>query len=303
MRLQKLVTVFGIAGLLAVAVPLTAHADATTTVVTPDKMATNLADVANKPTSWFFYNDETDSIDSTIGSFVSGPATAPLGTGSAQVGVSGTQRRNLATYQFASTKLQDITELKFSTYNPSTGNGGSANRSAYLQFNVDFNGTDTWQRRLVFLPTDNGTVQQDTWKEWDAINNGNALWRYSGATWPVTGEPGTTAKTWNQILADYPNVQLRTTDSWLGMRVGEPYADGYTENLDKFVFATTDNKVVYDFEPTVSLANKEACKNGGWKTSNTPVFANQGECVSSFASSKSQNNPVQVVLGFFRSVF
>jgi hypothetical protein len=35
---------------------------------------------------------------------------------------------------------------------------------------------------------------------------------------------------------------------------------------------------------TVSLANKDACKNNGWKTSNTPVFKNQGDCVSYFAT-------------------
>ncbi len=31
----------------------------------------------------------------------------------------------------------------------------------------------------------------------------------------------------------------------------------------------------------------DACKNDGWKTFNNPVFKNQGECVSSFASAKS----------------
>jgi hypothetical protein len=206
------------------------------------------------PTGWLFYNDENDSGDPTLGSFVSGPGTPLYGVGSAQISVSGTQRRNLASYEFAGTPLSNITAMSFRTYNPSAGNGGLATRTAYLQFNVDFNGTDTWQRRLSFLPSDNGTVTQNSWKEWDAINGGNALWRYSGATWPVTGGPGTTPKTWNQILADYPGIRIRVTDAQLSMRVGEPYADGYMENIDSFTFGTAAGTTVYDFEPEPTTA-------------------------------------------------
>jgi hypothetical protein len=80
---------------------------------------------------WFFYNDENDTVDNSLGSFVTGPATPPLGTGSAQISVTGTQRRNLATYQFGGMKLGDITTLKFSTYNPSAGTCGGADIYAY----------------------------------------------------------------------------------------------------------------------------------------------------------------------------
>jgi hypothetical protein len=204
---------------------------------------------------WFFYNDETDAIDASLGSFVAGPALPTYGVGSAQISVTGTQRRNLATYQFAGIALSDITVMKFRLYNPSAGNGGSASRSAYLNFNVDFNGSDTWQRRLVFLPSDNGTVTQDSWKEWDAINSGAAAWRYSGNTWPITGESGNTTKTWNQIKADYPGVRIRATDAFLGVRVGEPYADGYTENIDSFTFGTAAGTTIYDFEPTAAFGS------------------------------------------------
>ncbi|MBS1793305.1 MAG: hypothetical protein JSS81_05595 [Acidobacteria bacterium] len=206
---------------------------------------------------WVFYNDETDKIDPTLGKFVTGPGTAPLGTGGVQISVSGTQRRNLATYQFSGTPLANITTLKFSTYNPSAGNGGSADRSGYLNFNVDFNGSDTWQRRLIYVPSQNGTVVQNTWQEWDAINGGAALWSYSGPAWPIGvgggGEPGTTLKTWSQVLSQYPGVRIRVTDSFLGIRVGEPYADGYTENIDAFKFGTGAGTTFFDFEPAAAL--------------------------------------------------
>jgi hypothetical protein len=223
-----------------------------TVVVTPEDMATSLAEVFADPTSWFFYNDENDTIDDSLGSFVSGPETPPEGSGSVEISVTGAQRRNLATYQFAGTALADITQLKFSTYNPSAGNGGSPNRSGYLNFNVSFDGNDTWQRRLFYVPSQNGTVLQDTWQQWDAIAGGTALWGWSGFEaagnqWP----DGNTSplRTWADLLASFPDIQIRDTDSWLGIRVGEPYADGYTENIDAFVFGTGAVVRTWDFEP------------------------------------------------------
>lgn len=271
------VSIGAVVGLVVGGAP--ANAMSSTVVVTEADLANSFAEVASDPTKWFFYNDETDQIDGSLGTMVNGPDTPPIGIGSAELSVSGTQRRNLATYQFSGTALSDITELKFSTYNSSAGNGGSANRSAYLNFNVDFDGSDTWQRRIAFVPSQNGTVVQDQWQEWDAIDGGNSKWSYSGATWPVTGEPGTTLKSWSQILADYPTVSVRTTDSWLGLRVGEPYASGYTENVDKFVFGTASGTTVFDFEAEDRPTSKDDCKNGGWKTM-TMEFKNQGQCVS-----------------------
>jgi hypothetical protein len=42
----------------------------------------------------------------------------------------------------------------------------------------------------------------------------------------------------------------------------------------------------YTFAQDVTLTGKDQCKNGGWSTSTQPVYKNQGECVSHFASSK-----------------
>lgn len=275
------------AGLTALAAVMTLAATSAaadnTVVVFPQDMATSVADVVAKPTSWFFYNDENDTIDNSLGSFISGPDTPPAGIGSVQISVTGTQRRNLATYQFSGTKLADITELAFSTFNPSSGNGGNANRSGYLNFNVDFNSTDTWQRRLVYVPSVNGTVVQDTWQEWDALDGGNALWTWSGFIpngnqWP----DGNTSqyRTWNDLLTAFPGIRIRVTDSWLGVRVGEPYANGYTENIDAFKFGTATGTTTFDFEPSLTPVSKDECKKGGWMAFNNPTFKNQGDCVS-----------------------
>ncbi len=250
-----------------------------TELVLPSSLESNQMNAVTNG-KWFFYNDETDQVVPTLGSFVMGPATAPLGAGSVQMSVTGSERKNIATYRFKSTPLSDITTLKFSTYNPSEGNGGSANRSAYLQFNVSFNGSDTWQRRLTFVPKNNGSVLQNTWQEWDALAGGTARWTYSGSVWPGTVIAGQTPRTWSEILAAYPSAKLRTTDSFMGFRVGEPYADGYTGQVDAFQFGTADGVTTFNFDPQVGPpTEKDTCKNEGWMTFNTPTFKNQGQCV------------------------
>lgn len=42
----------------------------------------------------------------------------------------------------------------------------------------------------------------------------------------------------------------------------------------------SSDSTVSDFEPALTPADKDACKKDGWKTFNTPVFKNQGQCVS-----------------------
>ncbi len=217
-----------------------------TITVTSADLAVDDSDVAANPGKWYFYNDENDTIDNGLGSFVTGPASTPAGTGSVEISVMGTQRRNLATSRFGGTALADITTFAYSTYNPVAGNGGDATRSAYLNFNVDFDGSGGWQSRLVYVPRDNGSVSQDAWQEWDVIDSGNALWRYSGGTWP-DGDTNAT-RTWSDILATFSGISLHTEYSWLGLRVGEPYANGYTENIDAFKFATDGSIELFDFE-------------------------------------------------------
>ena len=244
---------------------LTSSGPATSTVTVHPA---DLVNAPNASTGWLFYNDETDVVDNTLGSFVAGPGAPPLGTGGVRISVTGSQKRNLATYQFSGTPLADISTLKYSTYNPSAGNGGGgSNRSGYFQFNVDFNGSDTWQRRLVFLPSDNGGVTPDSWKEWDTINGGNAVWRYSGGTFPGGGS----TKTWNQILAAYPGIRMRVTDSFLGIRVGEPYPDGYTENIDAIKLGTAAGTTQFDFDPVTPTATINQAAGQADPTSTSPI--------------------------------
>ena len=55
---------------------------------------------------------------------------------------------------------------------------------------------------------------------------------------------------------------------------------------DGMINSIVFNGTTYTFAVPVVLTSKDQCKNNGWKTSTSPVFKNQGDCISSFASAK-----------------
>jgi hypothetical protein len=240
------------------------HSESTVIVKSADLETQDHASATlNGSTKWFFYNDNTDVIDNTLGSFVTGPATTPAGTGSAEVGLTTNDRTNLATFAFQGITLSSIASLQYSAFSHSGVAG--ANESPYLVMNVDFNGTGSWQKRIVFVPADNGAVPQDSWNTYDAINGGNALWVYSGATWPGSAIPGSTPRTWNDILTSYPGIRILPLDGHVGIRTGEPGPTGYTADIDKFVIGittgTNTQTTTYDFEPTAQETINEETSN------------------------------------------
>lgn len=194
--------------------------------------------------NWFFYNDTNDTIMSInqfsgtggVNDIVSGPEAV----GAAQMTLhnDANARYNIATYQFKDVKLADISSLKYRIYDAS-----ASSQTPYLHFNVDFDNSDTWQRRLVQVPTG---VSVNTWTEVNALVG---MWTLSGGNWPVgvnTLVPfsGATARTWADILADYPNAETRSTDSFFGVRVGHPGPIGEVSYVDWVEF----DGQVYDFE-------------------------------------------------------
>ncbi len=201
----------------------------------------HLAAVTNG--KWFFYDDVLDKI-MTINQFGAGSNEMALigGVEGAKMTLAdATSRYNIATYKYKNVKLSDINTLKYRVYDATADSD-----KPYLHFNIDFNNSDTWQKRLVYVPTG---LTTNTWTEVDALQGGAAMWTYSGALWPAGGSetgstPGTTAKSWTSIKADYPNAETRSTDSWLGVRVGEPGPTGATGAVDWIQF----NSEKTDFE-------------------------------------------------------
>jgi hypothetical protein len=254
-------------------------------------------------TSWYFY-DDTNNIPSTTEvpgkyQFVAGPSAA--GVGSLRLQTTGLERWNLATSQYANTPLSSLS-VKFNTMQPSTGQGlncamASAECAVYLNFDVDFGpgvcppvtcaSAGGYQRRLVYVPSVNGTVLQDTWQEWDATAPG-ALWTWSGYaargnTWPDNNT--SQYRTWADILAAFPNAHVNEDfgSSQLLFRAGEPYPLGFVGYLDKLTIGVGSDIVVYDLEPFAVVTSKDDCKDGGWMTmhrADGSTFKNQGDCVS-----------------------
>ena len=68
-------------------------------------------------------------------------------------------------------------------------------------------------------------------------------------------------------------VQLNVGDT----SASDTGLEGY---LDNVVISAAGDSTVYDFEPALTPATKDECKKNGWQTFNTPVFKNQGDCVS-----------------------
>jgi hypothetical protein len=204
---------------------------------------------------WVGYDDNTEEVDNSILHFRSGPGTPIHGSGSVELDSPPDEIYNIATYQFAGMKLSELTALEFTLYTPADGNTGASDDAGYLQFNVSFDGLDTWQGRLRYTPRENGTVLRDTWQSWDAIDSGNAKWRWTGSgNWPPAAgggpQPSASAtKTWAQLLVDYPEISIRATDAFLGIRDGQQTSKQNTANIGSVTIATADGGTRFVFGP------------------------------------------------------
>ena len=225
-----------------------------TKTVRADDLAENLGEVVAAPYSWLFYNDTNDTVMTLnqfsgtggVNDIVAGPGaegavqmTLDNGTQSPDYdgsGDAGNPRYNIATYKYKDVKLSDIGSLKYRIYDASV-----SSLTPYLHFNIDFNNSDTWQRRLVQVPTG---VVANTWTTVDALAG---TWTLSGGNWPAGGSDtgansGSIPKTWASIVADYPVAETRSTDSFFGVRVGHPGPIGEDSFVDWIEFdgETTD---------------------------------------------------------------
>jgi hypothetical protein len=222
------------------------------TVVGANDLETVLANSAVSG-KWYFYDDTSDVLNNTLGSFVAGPGTPPLGAGSALVNplASASGRTLLTNGGFGGTVLASTTALSYSYYQPS--GAWSSSEAPFLRFNVDFAGSVSYQGSLVYVPSANGAVTQDSWQNTGNITAAGSLWSYSGAFWPAgvttvaNTIAGTTSRTWASILADYPTIRMHPLFPQIGVRVGEPGPTGLTANLDNFSITVNAVTKTYDF--------------------------------------------------------
>jgi len=229
-----------------------ANARASTIVVTPASLngwAPNITD-----------NTGTTGGNPTGGvNFVVGPATPPLGIGSANLftgdgtngGDASAQLRNV---NYAGTAVSALTSLSYSTY-VTSWNGSQA---PYLSLMIATTGSGAPDDQLFFEPAyqtpssgdpslpNQGSPTTGVWQTWNALVGG--WWDNNGVL-----NPGTGVGSLADYLATYPNAVIENTSGGLGgVRLNVGFAsptDVFNGNVDNVTIGTAGGTTTFDFEP------------------------------------------------------
>lgn len=205
---------------------------------------------------WSFYNDQNDTActDSTVCRMVDGPAGQPLGTGSAFLSTPAAgDGKALVLKDYAGTRFDAITELKYSTFRQSVDSG--RNLAIALQVNADYDLSDQsvgYQGRLVYEPYQAapGTVLDTTWQSWDARAGkwwGTKASVPRGDVFVVNPCVQATPCTWAQLLAAFPNVGIHATYGAVVLKAGSSWP-GFRGNVDALSIGINDTTTTFDFE-------------------------------------------------------
>ena len=193
--------------------------------------------------------DYTYGAGDAVTGMVNGPATPPLGTGSAHLntGSDGSQSAQLRNSSWAGTAIADLTSLTYSTY-ATSWNGQQVPYLTIWLSNGD---------RLVFEPdyssatAGNGNLNPqpgtalNTWQNWNALNG---MW-YTDNHFG----PGSNAATWADVLAaEGAGVTIVNAPNGLGgIRIASGFgsqSDVFDAYVDNFTIGTAAGTTTYDFE-------------------------------------------------------
>jgi hypothetical protein len=193
---------------------------------------------------WGFVDDNNTGTGG--GQMRFGPPGQPLGVGSAELTL--TSKHNaagqyldgwaLATGNHNTTKVTSILSLYYSTYTASPNTNAIA-----LQLAVS-NTLPTGYHRLVYEPTNNGSVVSNHWQRWNPTDPA-ARWWMTPRDNPVC--PQSNPCLWSQIKILFPNATI-TGGIWF--KAGSNWSPG-TYDVDAFLFVATLplRGTLYDFEP------------------------------------------------------
>ena len=252
---------------------------ATTIVVTGDTSAGE-----NQP-GWLFNRDVSTSTP-----FEFNTDAASIGTGSLYVEPIGSN----ASDKFIGENflLTPIVQVNSISYDFKIGSGGVATDEEQFYMNVyaNFGESDPlkfYDCRYDVVATVGSTIDFTT-VTFDPAQ-----------AYPVTTH-GTSPFTCPAVPADMNTLSAGSTIRVFALNVGDTSTndtglDGY---LDNVVVNTASDVLTYDLEPeedgepSGAPVTKGECKNDGWMSFSSPVFKNQGQCVSFVASEgKSMDNP------------
>ncbi len=200
---------------------------------------------------WAFYKTDTSvtyGAGDATAEMVNGPATPPLGTGSAHfnTGSDGFQSAQLRLSDWSGTPIANLTTLSYSTY-ATSWNGQQV---PYLTMWLS-NGDRLWfEPAYSSAGAGNGNLNPqanpalNTWQTWDALNG---MW-YTDNFFG----PGSNAKTWAVVLAaEGAGVTLVNNADKGGIRIASGFAssgDVFDANVDNFRIGTGAGTTTYDFE-------------------------------------------------------
>jgi len=213
------------------------------------------------PNGWAFLDDNLPPpapCAATDCQFVTGPAPAPSGIGSAQISVASAAGRNMIGMAMGALPFSSITRLEYSTYRQSADPGNLL--ALALQFNVDYDlsdGNTAWQSRIVFEPYHGlpaGSIPAGTWHTWDVIN-GSPTGQWWGPQSALC--PQSNPCTWTELLGSYPNIGVHATLGALLIKAGGGWAN-FTGNVDRVVLGVGGSDVTYDFEPALGSCSVQA---------------------------------------------
>jgi hypothetical protein len=178
---------------------------------------------------WFFSNTDNTGTNAS-GGLVSGPATPPIGTGSAQLVVGDATSSEILAQIFGSAlSLNSITALSYQTY-VTTSTPGSGDAPS-LDFDLHTS-LGAYDHRLVFDPGLLGTVVDGSWQDWNALTSD--AWYFTSnslsADCGIAGNYCTLSQALSFISTD------TATDVLFKAGSGQPSFNG---NVDDFVLNGT----------------------------------------------------------------
>jgi hypothetical protein len=208
---------------------------------------------------------------------VPGPATPPIGTGSAELATPigfADGAAAIATEKFDGMFLSSITALSYATYDV-TNNG---QQFPYLAISINTNDvhgdTDTlffeppYQEPSTGNPTlpDQGATVQNEWQIWNAYVGG--FWDNNGIGDPGVAENGNPGvEPLSAFLAAYPNATIANGGfpglGGIALQVGfESNGDTEVGYVDDFTIGINGVNTTYNFDPSSTPLPKTAWSGG-----------------------------------------
>ncbi len=244
-------------GIALLAIPL-----ALAMVATPTFAAGTVIVYPGNMDGWSFHKFDGNFMPTTAGTaeMVNGPATPPLGTGSAHLATApgaGDGSAQIGSSDYDGVKLSQITSLSYSTY--MTANNGQ--QFPYLVLCVSTTGGTTPDDFVEFEPPyqnptsgnpalpNQGPTMLNTWQRWNALEGG---W-YSG----LWAAPGAAVQPLSNYISLYPNATIANSSQCvsmgaaggIGLQVGygSP-TDNFDGNVDAPTIGVSGTDTTYDFE-------------------------------------------------------